>query len=662
MVRRSLGAALWMVVGLLACFLGALSSLVGTGAGRTLLARVSEGALRQVFTGAMEIGDVRGSLLTGVTLDEVRLFDADSTLVAWLPRVDLSYSPFDLAAGRVVFFEFQLHHPVINIVQHPSGRLNIEELLRLGGPDKGPPHGPATLILFRNVRVIDGSVTLRLQARRPEPGDTSLEIATGGPNGRLRVRRFEHFDARLAALQVSSPRERGVRIDVSRLAVESTDPPVRLVDVTGQLHVVGDSLELRLARVRLPGSALRDARGLLHWPRDTLLFDLRLRADSATLADFRFIDRRFSGRPGAGVVSGDVRVRSHGGRLLEVGLDPLRLVDGGGTVAGRLTAYSAADSGLVELRDADLDAHDFDLEFARPFLDTLPFAGRLTGHTVASGPLRGLALETDWSFRDSLVPQWPESRVRGKGTVNLKASDGLRFEDFAVEASSLDLGTVARLASPVPLHGRLEAVGTVTGPLRDAQLVGTLVHRDGARPPSTLVGSMRLDTRGDLLGVYADVTADSLSFDGLRGSFPSLPLHGAVAGPLKLAGPVDGLELHAQLRGAGGDLRGDGTLVVDRPRLGARDLTVVTRDLDLGAWLEGVPHSRLNLTLRGGVIGDTAGPPSGAVAVVLGQSDFAGAGVDSGGARLRFADRRMYVDSLRIVQAGLVTTGSGSLG
>ena len=662
MVRRSLGAALWVLVGLLACFLGALSSLVGTEAGRTLLARVSERALGQVFTGTVEIAGVRGSLLTGVTFEDVRLFDADSTLVASLPRADLRYSPFDFAAGRVVFFEFDLHQPVINIVQHPSGRLNIEELLRLGGPDKGP-HGPATLIVFHNVRISDGNVTLRLQARRAEPGDTSLEIATGGPNGRLRVRRFEHLDARLATLQVSSPRERGIRIDVSRLAVESSDPVVRLVDVAGQLHVVGDSLELRLARVKLPGSALRDARGLLRWPHDTLLFDLRLRADSATLADFRFIDRRFGARPGVGVVSSDVRLRSHGGRVLEVGLDPVRLTDAGGTVTGRLTAYSAADSGLVALRDADLDAHAFDLEFARPFLDTLPFAGRLTGHTVASGSVHDLALEADWSFRDSLVPGWPESRVRGKGTVNLKAKDGIHFESFAVEASSLDLGTVARLAPAVTLRGRLDASGTLTGPLRDVQLIGTLVHRDGARPPSTLVGSMRLDTRTDRLGVYADVTADSLSFDGLRGSYPSLPLHGAVAGPVKLAGPVDALELHADLRAPGGAVRGDGTLLVDQPRLGARDLTVVTRDLDLAAFLDAVPHSRLNLSVRGDVVGDSANPPAGAVTVALGQSEFAGAVVDSGGgARLRFADRRLYVDSLRIAQAGLTATGSGSLG
>src|SRR5256885_928235 len=173
MIRRSLGAALWTLVGLLAGFLGALSSLVGTGAGRALLARVSEGALHQVFTGTMEIGDVHGSLLTGLTLSQVRLFDADTTLDAWL-----------------------------------------------------------------------------------------------------------------SALQVSSPRERGIRIDISRLAMESSDPAVRVEDAVGRLRVIGDSMDVQLARVRLPHSALRDARGTLRWPHGPLLFDLRLRADSATLDDF----------------------------------------------------------------------------------------------------------------------------------------------------------------------------------------------------------------------------------------------------------------------------------------------------------------------------------------------------------------------------------------
>src|SRR5204863_853948 len=423
------------------------------------------------------------------------------------------------------------------------------------------------------------------QARQPAPGDPALEIAGGGPNGRLRVRRFEHLDAHLAALQVSSPRERGIRIDVLRLAFESTDPAVRLVDLTGRLHVIGDSMEVRLARVQLPASGLRNARGAVRWPRGTMLFDLRLRADSATLGDFPFIDRRFTGAPATGVLSGEVRVRSHGSRVLEVGVDSLRLAYAGGTVAGRVTALSVADSGLVALRDADLDARDFDLEFARPFLDTLPFAGRLSGRTVATGPLTALALETDWSFRDSLVPGWPETRLRGKGEVNLKAADGIRFQPFAVEAASVDLGTVARLAPAVRLHGMLLATGSLAGPLKNAQFTGTLEQRDGDRPPSRLTGAVRLDTRGAVLGIYSDATADSLSFDGLKGSFPSLPLHGAVSGPIRLAGPLGALETHVDLHSGGGAVRGDGTLMLDLPHYGARGLTVTARDLDLAHWL-----------------------------------------------------------------------------
>src|SRR5947208_1863410 len=447
MVRRSLGVALWMIVGLLACFLGALSALVGTGAGRGLLARVTESALTQVFTGSIEVGDVRGSLLTGVTLTGVRLFDADTTLVALLPRADLAYNPLDFAAGRVVLFEFALRQPVINIVQHKNGRLNIEELLRLGGPDTGSgPHGPATLILFRNVRIEDGTVTLRLQAAHAEPGDTALEIQGRGPNGRQRIRRFEHLDAPLAALHVSSP----------------------------------------------------------------------------------------------------------GGRVLEVGLNPLRLSQGGGTVTGHLTVLSAADSGLVALRDAELDAQDFDLEFARPFLDTLPFAGWLTGHTTATGPVSGLTLDVDWTFRDSLVPGRPETRIRGRGEVALGAGAGgdLRFQPFTVKAV-VDLGTGERPVTAAALHGLLYADGTLHGPWRDVQCTGTLEHRDGGRPPTRLTGTVRLDGRSDTLGVYADLTADSLSFDGLKGSFPALPLRGAVAGRVQLTGPLAALETHAALHSAG---------------------------------------------------------------------------------------------------------------
>src|SRR5439155_1508475 len=286
------------------------------------------------------------------------------------------------------------------------------------------------------------------------------------------------------------------------------DPALRLVDLAGRLRVVGDSLEVDLSRVRFPRSQLRTARGRVSWPHDTLLFDLSLHADSATLSDFHFIDRRFA--PGA-VLAGGGRLRAHGGRGV-----------GGG------------------------------------------------------------------------------------------AGGDLRFQPFTVKAV-VDLGTVERLVPAAALHGLLYADGTLNGPLRDVQFTGTLEHRDGARPPTRLTGTVRLDGRSDTLGVYADLTADSLSFDGLKGSFPALPLRGAVAGRVQVAGPLAALETHAELHSAGGAVQGDGVLLLGGKgaRTGARDFTLHARDLDLARWLDRGPASLLTFSVEGSVVADGALPPVG---------------------------------------------------
>src|SRR3989475_10422596 len=126
-MRRSLGVALWSLVGLLACFLGALTALVGTEAGRTLLARIASAAVQNAVSGTIQVGEVRGSLLTGVVLSDVRMWDPDSTLVAWLPHAELGYNLIDFAAGRIVFMEVRLVPPVVNIVQQANGKTNFAE-------------------------------------------------------------------------------------------------------------------------------------------------------------------------------------------------------------------------------------------------------------------------------------------------------------------------------------------------------------------------------------------------------------------------------------------------------------------------------------------------------------------------------------------------------
>jgi len=659
-MRRSLAGALWLVAGLLASFLGALSALTGTAAGRRLLDRVATSALGRVFDGSVEIGDVGGPLLTGATLRDVKLFDADTTLVAVLPRVDASYNPLDFAAGRVVLLELELRAPVINITQHPSGRLNVEEFLRLGRPDTGPPR-PATLILFRNVRIEDGTVTLRLQENGPPPSPPALggyELDPLESQGRRRVRRFEHLNAQLAALRVSAPRERGVRLDITHLAVTSSDPEVELREVTGRITVDGDSLEADLPRVELPASRL-SAHGRVRWPRGTLLYDLALRTDSATLGDVRFVTAHL---PPSAVYRGGVQLKSHGPRLLEVRLAPLDVRYAGGSLAGRLTAVSATDSGLIAVRGADLEANDFDLDVPRGLVGTLPFFGRLSGHTVADGTLGALALSVDWAFRDSLVPGWPVSRVRGQGTVDLLTPTGIRFQPFTLQAAAIDLGSVRHLVPGMPLRGELDAVGTLTGALHDARFAGTLAHRDGDRPPSVVRGTVGLDTRTDTLGISADVLADSISFDDLRGSFPALPLRGALAGPVRLDGTVAALATRADLASAAGAVSVVGVLTVLPDRLGARELSVRAQDVDLGRLVSGLPVSRATFTIRGALLADSDAAPEGALTLTLAPSGVAGTVLDSGRAAVRFAGGRVYLDSLRLEQPGIVTTGAGALG
>src|SRR6202165_5284585 len=279
---------------------------------------------------------------------------------------------------------------------------------------------------------------------------------------------------------------------------------------------------------------------------------------------------------------------------------------------GRVTAYSAADSGLVALRQGDLVARDLSLELARPYLDTLPFAGRLTGRTIVDGPMSALKIETEWAFRDSLVSGWPETQIHGKGEVNV-AGKNLAFQPFEVAAAQVDLGTVRRLVPAFDLNGELDATGTLTGTLKNARFSGTLRHQDGARPPSIVRGVVALDSRSAILGVFADVHTDSLSLEGVTGNVRGFPLRGMLAGTIQMDGNLAALETHADLAmtGGGGSVRGGGRLLLGAPAYGARDFTLRAHDVNLKRWLVSGPPSRLAFTATGSGAGRSPGPPSG---------------------------------------------------
>jgi translocation and assembly module TamB len=106
----------------------------------------------------------------------------------------------------------------------------------------------------------------------------------------------------------------------------------------------------------------------------------------------------------------------------------------------------------------------------------------------------------------------------------------------------------------------------------------------------------------------------------------------------------------------------DGVLGLLEARFEARDLTVQGTGVDLHRWLGQGPPSRLTFAVRGNVGADSGESPTGALTATLSPSVLAGSPVDSGRIAVRLADRRVIVDSLRVFQPGLRTTGQGALG
>src|SRR5262249_19588903 len=152
----------------------------------------------------------------------------------------------------------------------------------------------------------------------------------------------------------------GIRIDVDSLATRINDPAVTVRDLSGRAIIAGDSLDADFSRVGLPGTRAT-LKGKFRWPHGPILYDLAVRADSATLAALRFI---VPGFPDGAVYHGAALVRSHGPELIEVRLDPLDLRYHGGTLTGHVTALSRAGQGIAALNGGDLTAQNFDLSFA----------------------------------------------------------------------------------------------------------------------------------------------------------------------------------------------------------------------------------------------------------------------------------------------------------
>jgi translocation and assembly module TamB len=667
-MRRRLARFLFVtVLGSVAMVLGVVTAMILTPPGRDLLARTVSRMLDRVVLGHIEVGSISGSFLYDLVLEDLVVRDTSGVLLASLPRVRVGYQLPNLIAGQVVLSSVQLERPVIQLIKHRNGRMNYEEVLRLG---KGAPGGKSPLVDFYNVRLNGGSLRIALpwnpnrslqtqaakdsalEAERARPG----RIIEESPEGLRRVILLSELTTRLSRLRIATPDRKPFTIDLDSLATRINDPAVTLRDMAGRVVLRGDSAVFSLARGALPDTRFSGG-GAVTWPQDTILYDFQVISPHVNLEDLRWVSPDFPSMAGSGVLT----ARSVSGTRTEYDIRELELRSGPQRVSGELVALTDRRQGLG-FRDMRLQLRDLDLDAVRAYLDTLPFDGTLTGSVSGGGFLDALDVRIDWAFADARVPGNPVSTIAGEGGVGARRDEGLVFSGFEVRSSDVDLRTVRLIAPAVILEGRLAANGTLDGPLRNVTFQGTTRHRDGARPPSVAVGLVHLDTRFDTLGLATDVALEPLSFDGIRRAFPSLKTRGEVRGRFQSAGTLSRLEVHSELAGELGNVQADGFATLLPPRWGAERLLLRFSRLDLGALTGRDIASALAGELRVSGSIDTLRAPEGEVELALTRSRVREWTIDSVFARGRSRDSIIQVDTAYAEWQGAAAAGAGSLG
>lgn len=648
-----------ILVGAAATVLGTVGALTQTSAGHALLARVFSDQSNRLVRGSISIGGIQGNFRNRLLLDSVVVRDTVGFPLAVFGRLEVRYQIANLLGNRIVLDQVYAVRPRIHLVKHRGGRLNFEEILRLG--ERAPGGGPGPLIDFRNVVLEDAILTVltpwnppghlttdaqrdsALRAQRLVPG---RRIEEGGAEGLQQVRTIEGLTTRMSRLRIATPEGDPLLAVIESFSAQLNDPLVEIVDLRGEVTQARDTLWFTFERAALPATH-GAAEGLVAWPSDTVLFDFSFDAEAVSLADLRFVSPDFPDYTG----HGQLEAYSFDGNETQYLLRDLQLGDDASRITGTMTALAHRFRGLG-FRGLDLMLRNVDIDVARPYLDTIPFQGRVSGSLRADGYFDNMRVALDWTFFDERIEGQPPNRLVLSGPVVLGGEEGIVFRAAEVAAADLDLATVRLAAEAVILEGRMTGSGTLDGPWKDVTFTGTLRHQDGERPTSEASGRVRLNTRTDLVAVDADLDFQPLSFSGIRRAFPDLTVQGDVAGPVRLAGPLDRLQVEANLRGELGHLFADGIVTVLPPRWGADSLRVRFAGLDLAAVRGDGPSTTLDgqLLVTGTVDSGTA--PTGELELFLGPSWIREVRLDSVAVRLGVADSMVRVDSALVLWGG----------
>ncbi|MES1259338.1 MAG: hypothetical protein ABUL71_01990, partial [Gemmatimonadota bacterium] len=441
-LRRLLAVLILPILVVLTTVIGGTGVIVMTQPGHALLARIATSWITAAAAGTVEIGEIKGNLWDAIELNHVAIHDSAGNLVLQAAHVEARYILPDLFRRRQLFRNVQVDSLVLHLVrlrpttQFPQGHWNWEKVFHLGeGPDNGlpPPQMAFYSLRLTNAFVQVDAPTTPGERHKPisrhgaAPAQDSVVRSADGP---VRIYTIRNLNAYFDSLRLSTPRHDPIFIRVESLRGNLSDPAIDITRMKGTILTAADTLRFKFDSVSLP-SSLFIGDGRVRWPHDSLQFDLALVSPQVALRDLWWIQPDLPDWTGKG------RITSHAfnGSRTDYKLENLVLGDARSSTTGNIRLQVERVHGLG-MRDGDLQLQNVPIDVLRPYLDTLPVSGDLTGHLLVDGFLDAMHLGGDVVFADRLVRGTPTSHLRIDGVVHFGGAEGAVFERFRLNQSA----------------------------------------------------------------------------------------------------------------------------------------------------------------------------------------------------------------------------------
>jgi translocation and assembly module TamB len=419
------------------------------------------GTLERQFGARLELGRISGNLLSGLTIDEIRLGSSTGVILS-ANRLSIRYRLPMLLKRTLAITRLRIEGLRLNLVRSPEGNWNIVDAFAPETPAaEGPPPEIPFHILLESLLVVDGTVVVNDSSAQPH-----------------RIQQFEDivFDIgfELDKLANVNVRKLSFKLDQPRLMLTGMKGNFTYNMLTGQAGADGIDIATELSRLSL------NAQYAPKTPEPEISLDLNFGALSLSelgrLLSVSALNR--------GIVSGDIILKGTPDRFkhrLKLGLDG-QILTAEGVVSGGNTGNIGLES-----------------------------SGTIRNLNPAAWPLDGL---NDWAGDINadfeIVGRALERPERqGRLTVLLKSSGlaGYRIDSGAVEMVA-DNGTVvvpeAHLVGPsgdVRLNGRLVGLKE-PGTVLKAAVKGEIrrLDTDALLPGSNLGGMLNIDLNAEAVG------------------------------------------------------------------------------------------------------------------------------------------------------------------